>query len=150
MRRASAAASRAGSVAQSRCATAAIAPCSRAADRDIPQPVTLSVPESRPDFRLSPPARRPPLGCPARHQETLDERFRRPHCPAISENPRRCRPSRPVRANRSEEHTSELQSLMRISYAVFCLKKKKQEVRLTKMFVVARVIIKNKNKAEQN
>src|SRR3546814_2826789 len=30
-----------------------------------------------------------------------------------------------VRAMRSEEHTSELQSLMRISYAVFCLKKKK-------------------------
>src|SRR3546814_4359834 len=29
--------------------------------------------------------------------------------------------------NRSEEHTSELQSLMRISYAVFCLKKKKNE-----------------------
>src|SRR3546814_6256409 len=29
-------------------------------------------------------------------------------------------------AHRSEEHTSELQSLMRISYAVFCLKKKKQ------------------------
>src|SRR3546814_21174478 len=29
-----------------------------------------------------------------------------------------------VRADRSEEHTSELQSLMRISYAVFCLKKK--------------------------
>src|SRR3546814_5443197 len=28
-------------------------------------------------------------------------------------------------ADRSEEHTSELQSLMRISYAVFCLKKKK-------------------------
>src|SRR3546814_940394 len=28
---------------------------------------------------------------------------------------------------RSEEHTSELQSLMRISYAVFCLKKKKQK-----------------------
>src|SRR3546814_3404689 len=28
--------------------------------------------------------------------------------------------------HRSEEHTSELQSLMRISYAVFCLKKKKQ------------------------
>src|SRR3546814_7918992 len=33
---------------------------------------------------------------------------------------------RPVAAHRSEEHTSELQSLMRISYAVFCLKKKKQ------------------------
>src|SRR3546814_7832077 len=34
---------------------------------------------------------------------------------------------------RSEEHTSELQSLMRISYAVFCLKKKKiQEKKTTK------------------
>src|SRR3546814_12390126 len=33
-------------------------------------------------------------------------------------------PSQPVPAARSEEHTSELQSLMRISYAVFCLKKK--------------------------
>src|SRR3546814_6473811 len=31
---------------------------------------------------------------------------------------------------RSEEHTSELQSLMRISYAVFCLKKKTQEYEL--------------------
>src|SRR3546814_1238884 len=30
-----------------------------------------------------------------------------------------------LRSRRSEEHTSELQSLMRISYAVFCLKKKK-------------------------
>src|SRR3546814_7642781 len=30
-------------------------------------------------------------------------------------------------ARRSEEHTSELQSLMRISYAVFCLKKKKKQ-----------------------
>src|SRR3546814_5179896 len=33
----------------------------------------------------------------------------------------------PVLALRSEEHTSELQSLMRISYAVFCLKKKKKK-----------------------
>src|SRR3546814_1801197 len=31
----------------------------------------------------------------------------------------------PISSKRSEEHTSELQSLMRISYAVFCLKKKK-------------------------
>src|SRR3546814_1146911 len=41
------------------------------------------------------------------------------------------RPDPPRRAGgerrRSEEHTSELQSLMRISYAVFCLKKKKQK-----------------------
>src|SRR3546814_5587696 len=34
--------------------------------------------------------------------------------------------------NRSEEHTSELQSLMRISYAVFCLKKKKKKQNTTK------------------
>src|SRR3546814_4954977 len=33
----------------------------------------------------------------------------------------------PHQSRRSEEHTSELQSLMRISYAVFCLKKKKQK-----------------------
>src|SRR3546814_1625265 len=32
------------------------------------------------------------------------------------------------RSNRSEEHTSELQSLMRISYAVFCLKKKTEKI----------------------
>src|SRR3546814_8171463 len=33
---------------------------------------------------------------------------------------------------RSEEHTSELQSLMRISYAVFCLKKKKDNINIEK------------------
>src|SRR3546814_14844959 len=33
--------------------------------------------------------------------------------------------ARRIEADRSEEHTSELQSLMRISYAVFCLQKKK-------------------------
>src|SRR3546814_10484827 len=36
-------------------------------------------------------------------------------------------PRRRRRLRRSEEHTSELQSLMRISYAVFCLKKKKKQ-----------------------
>src|SRR3546814_8974632 len=36
------------------------------------------------------------------------------------------RPARASALGRSEEHTSELQSLMRISYAVFCLKKKKK------------------------
>src|SRR3546814_5543244 len=35
---------------------------------------------------------------------------------------------------RSEEHTSELQSLMRISYAVFCLKKKKKKIRLRQRY----------------
>src|SRR3546814_9923124 len=34
----------------------------------------------------------------------------------------------PRRRDRSEEHTSELQSLMRISYAVFCLKKKNNSI----------------------
>src|SRR3546814_1472808 len=38
----------------------------------------------------------------------------------------RCSSRHPV--GRSEEHTSELQSLMRISYAVFCLKKKKDTI----------------------
>src|SRR3546814_5209455 len=33
-----------------------------------------------------------------------------------------------ISRSRSEEHTSELQSLMRISYAVFCLKKKKKQI----------------------
>src|SRR3546814_4941779 len=43
------------------------------------------------------------------------------------ESPRSARtPVRSGRSGRSEEHTSELQSLMRISYAVFCLKKKKK------------------------
>src|SRR3546814_3766777 len=35
-----------------------------------------------------------------------------------------------IEIDRSEEHTSELQSLMRISYAVFCLKKKKKNTKL--------------------
>src|SRR3546814_7534953 len=45
------------------------------------------------------------------------------------------------RADRSEEHTSELQSLMRISYAVFCLKKKQ-----TKQQSASRTILTSTNK----
>src|SRR3546814_8213058 len=56
----------------------------------------------------------------------LDSRnHRRP----IEALPEYCRPATTAQAyaiQRSEEHTSELQSLMRISYAVFCLKKKKK------------------------
>src|SRR3546814_8311703 len=48
-------------------------------------------------------------GAQAISDETLGDRYHT-HCDP--------------RLNRSEEHTSELQSLMRISYAVFCLKKK--------------------------
>src|SRR3546814_2546278 len=40
--------------------------------------------------------------------------------------PRRVNAARGMLGARSEEHTSELQSLMRISYAVFCLKKQKR------------------------
>src|SRR3546814_10436858 len=56
------------------------------------------------------------------------QRFSRcPACPSRRACGPRCDAERPIRAclRRSEEHTSELQSLMRISYAVFCLKKKK-------------------------
>src|SRR3546814_3330963 len=44
---------------------------------------------------------------------------------------------------RSEEHTSELQSLMRISYAVFCLKKKKQINNTTQILTHTRSQIKH-------
>src|SRR3546814_9622088 len=40
-----------------------------------------------------------------------------------------CRALKEAGIERSEEHTSELQSLMRLSYAVFCLKKKKQTMK---------------------
>src|SRR3546814_4700578 len=43
------------------------------------------------------------------------------------------RPAGAEPADRSEEHTSELQSLMRISYAVFCLKKKKKRSKNTQL-----------------
>src|SRR3546814_5854720 len=54
----------------------------------------------------------------AQRGEILAERGYRGH--------RTTTPSNIKSASRSEEHTSELQSLMRISYAVFCLKKKNQ------------------------
>src|SRR3546814_10181055 len=46
--------------------------------------------------------------------------------PAAADEQAAVRPAVGGGAGRSEEHTSELQSLMRISYAVFCLKKKKK------------------------
>src|SRR3546814_1873531 len=54
-------------------------------------------------------------------------------CPTDHPAPEQSRPdtrhqSHSNRTGRSEEHTSELQSLMRISYAVFCLKKKKKSI----------------------
>src|SRR3546814_2693589 len=64
----------------------------------------------------------PALG-PARRPVVL--RRQMPHHPRRDQVERRGFPLRPE--VRSEEHTSELQSLMRISYAVFCLKKKKKK-----------------------
>src|SRR3546814_4568557 len=57
----------------------------------------------------------------------------------VGDGRRRRHPVEPLRlfgpegVGRSEEHTSELQSLMRISYAVFCLKKKHRIIRLTRL-----------------
>src|SRR3546814_2798724 len=62
-------------------------------------------------------------------------------------------PDRAALVVRSEEHTSELQSLMRISYAVFCLKKKKttkiiyiQKENINKQYYSTQ---RNKNKTEK-
>src|SRR3546814_8077422 len=66
--------------------------------------------DHRPLFHASARGRAAPAHRPARHLRAADE----------VEHHHRCAHGAP----RSEEHTSELQSLMRISYAVFCLKKK--------------------------
>src|SRR3546814_4943810 len=47
----------------------------------------------------------------------------------VRDHPRAERVGQDHPAQRSEEHTSELQSLMRISYAVFCLKKKNKQMK---------------------
>src|SRR3546814_9987843 len=57
-----------------------------------------------------------------RNRSIVDQDVERPECANRLLNPRS--DARVVAHVRSEEHTSELQSLMRISYAVFCLKKK--------------------------
>src|SRR3546814_4164530 len=57
--------------------------------------------------------------------------------------PRRTRPGHGQA--RSEEHTSELQSLMRISYAVFCLKKKKRKRQHINTHINIRTTLKTTN-----
>src|SRR3546814_3776812 len=59
-------------------------------------------------------------GHPVVRREGVDLAHAAIHEPVAQRRPQRQRP-------RSEEHTSELQSLMRISYAVFCLKQKKEQ-----------------------
>src|SRR3546814_8586792 len=60
---------------------------------------------------------------------------------------------RPVVGDRSEEHTSELQSLMRISYAVFCLKKKKtkatKRINSAKQITIEKTTITNCHRTER-
>src|SRR3546814_8133888 len=82
-------------------------------------------------MRFVPDQRDPPLkafstqglrGRKARHTIADDRHMRRHHFTSPAS---RSTCTSPPSTLRSEEHTSELQSLMRISYAVFCLKKKK-------------------------
>src|SRR3546814_1573840 len=79
-------------------------------------------------FRSAPvPPPRTQTGSLLQHSSTQCRKSPQPPAPC-----RRSRLAGPSRADgeelgRSEEHTSELQSLMRISYAVFCLKKKKKQ-----------------------
>src|SRR3546814_16866807 len=65
-----------------------------------------------------------------RHRLFAARKYRR--ASRLHQRRRRCRRRHRVHPRvadpRSEEHTSELQSLMRISYAVFCLKKKKKTI----------------------
>src|SRR3546814_6331947 len=58
--------------------------------------------------------------CPRLRRPAFSRTLPHPGNPQIRNGKGDCRP-----ASRSEEHTSELQSLMRTSYALFCLKKKK-------------------------
>src|SRR3546814_9170239 len=65
---------------------------------------------------------------------------RTPRLWRASPSARSCGQGRRSHDLRSEEHTSELQSLMRISYAVFCLKKKKRRIKkkVEKYFIYQR------------
>src|SRR3546814_10486574 len=65
---------------------------------------------------------------PAIHERSLPPRAAAspwPSCTRCSSRHKPVHTATAPKPRRSEEHTSELQSLMRISYAVFCLKKKK-------------------------
>src|SRR3546814_8227222 len=77
----------------------------------------------------------PPAHRPERHQRRSHRSGRPAHSLYLRTRAGRLRPDDHHRpALRSEEHTSELQSLMRISYAVFCLKKKKPYTKKTPTF----------------
>src|SRR3546814_1506193 len=66
----------------------------------------------------------------------VDDRLVSRLCEKRLENDISVRVDGPLDHGRSEEHTSELQSLMRISYAVFCLKKKTQNTCILKTNII--------------
>src|SRR3546814_3543735 len=80
---------------------------------------------------------RPAHAGKAEHRQRADMRFTKPRLKTAGQRrvrEQRIEVDRGVRDRddmRSEEHTSELQSLMRISYAVFCLKKKTKQKQQT-------------------
>src|SRR3546814_1254660 len=66
----------------------------------------------------------------ARNDRIFFEELTSVHCGAVSISPTVLSKAISLPISRSEEHTSELQSLMRISYAVFCLKKNTNQLTL--------------------
>src|SRR3546814_3682113 len=84
------------------------------------KPIASAEPSKRPaSSNSNTSSTRLALSLSAWNDHTPDRRWNGPSSSAIS--------IRSPEEGRSEEHTSELQSLMRISYAVFCLKKKKTQ-----------------------
>src|SRR3546814_9314910 len=78
-------------------------------------------------FRSGHSGDRGPRAGPGARRHRLDGRLQDRRPAAGLARPDRDPVRRRLRKGRSEEHTSELQSLMRISYAVFCLKKKTKD-----------------------
>src|SRR3546814_5708212 len=77
---------------------------------------------------VGPPDNRPPAPIPAPVPQPVPSPTPAPLPPATFDLAGEMEQGAAVIGTRSEEHTSELQSLMRISYAVFCLKKKKKHI----------------------
>src|SRR3546814_4183783 len=105
--------------------------CSRRSKAE-PQTADVLLPPNSPSTASTPPAKCPKVlpMCPVQNVTYVSGRsaaLRRGLARLIRSRGERIASHRSVRRCplRSEEHTSELQSLMRISYAVFCLKKKK-------------------------
>src|SRR3546814_1847531 len=97
-------------------------------DRDGEQPGDGEDGEARPaPFRMAAHARRNTIRRMVHGGKVYGHTATAARCDSLSVHRGAARDPSPIgrHPGRSEEHTSELQSLMRISYAVFCLKKKK-------------------------